>query len=109
MRKFAKIMAVLLALALAAPCFAKGKVVTKWSMSLTDNGKTVTTYLTFYNDGTLEISATDGVETEVTDVDQYTGDTKKDGTITASDGTTMEIRGDFLVLGGILTFTKVKK
>lgn len=109
MRKFAKIMAVLLALALAAPCFAKGKVVTKWSMSLTENGKTATTYLTFYNDGTMEISATDGVETEVSGAYQYTGDTKKDGTITTSDGTTMEIRGDFLVLGGILTFTKVKK
>ena len=108
MRKFAKIMAVLLALALATPCFAKGKVVTKWSMSLTDNGKTVTTYLTFYNDGTLEMSVTDGVETEVTAF-PYTGDTKKDGTITTGDGTTMEIRGDILVLGGILTFTKVKK
>ena len=104
MRKFAKIMAVLLALALAAPCFAKGKVVTKWSMT----GPGGTSYLTFYNDGTAEMTSSANDEVNVA---TYTGDTRKDGTITVNDGygTTMEIRGDILVLGGILTFTKVKK
>lgn len=103
MRKFAKIMAVLLALALAAPCFAKGKVVTKWSGTLY-----ATVYLTFYNDGTAEM--TNSRDDDVT-VYTYTGDTRKNGTITIDDGygTTAEIRGDKLVVGGILTYTKVKE
>ena len=103
MRKFAKIMAVLLALALAAPCFAKGKVVTKWSTPTTD-GKNETVYITFYDDGTMEMSTS---YTDETMVFAYTGDTKKNGAITV-DGETLDIRGDRLFLGGMV-FTKVKK
>ena len=101
MRKFAKIMAVLLALSLATPCFAKGKVVTKWSLSNNDGD---TMYLTFYNDGTAEMSTTADDKVTVT---AYTGDTRKDGAITV-DGGTLEIRGDRLFMGTIV-FTKVKK
>ena len=98
MRKFAKIMAVLLALGLVASCGAKKKVVTKWSA--TDVG---TVYFTFYNDGTGEMSTT--VNDEVT-VFPYTGDTRKNGTITV-DGVTAEIRGDQLFFEGIV-LTKMK-
>lgn len=110
MRKFAKIMAVLLALGwLAASCSAKENVVTKWGYTQTRNGKTVTVYMTFYNDGTMEMSMTDGGETEVLGVCPYTGDTRKDGTITIDDGhgTTAEIKGDQL-FGEGMVLTKVK-
>ena len=103
MRKFAKIMAVLLALALATPCFAKGKVVTKWSGTLY-----ATVYLTFYNDGTAEM--TNSRDDDVT-VYTYTGDTRKNGTITIDDGAEKlpgVISGDEIVIGGILTFKKMK-
>lgn len=105
MRKFAKIMAVLLALALATPCFAKGKAVTKWAYTVTNGGKSVTLYLTFYDDGTVESSNT--FDDDV-DVAAYTGDTRKDGTITLHDGATAEIRGDRLFAENMV-FTKVKK
>ena len=105
MRKFAKIMAVLLALALAAPCFAKGKVVTKWSTPTTDGKNTA--YITFYDDGTAEMSAS---YTDETMVFAYTGDTKKNGTVTVSDGREtldIEVRGDRLfAFGDVLTKVK---
>ena len=103
MRKFAKIMAVLLALAVTAPCFAEGKVVTKWSC--TDNGETM--YLTFYDDGTAEATPSDSDSF----VFPYIGDTKKNGSISFSgsnNGTTIEIRGDRLFMDPFV-FTKVKK
>ena len=101
MRKFAKIMAVLLALAVTAPCFAEGKVVTKWSC--TDKGETL--YLTFYDDGTAEVTSSDSDSVLPF---PYTGDTKKNGSIPLSNGTTIEIRGDRLFMGPYV-FTKVKK
>ena len=100
MRKFAKIMAVLLALGFVASCGAKKKAVTKWSV--TDEGGTV--YFTFYNDGTGEMSSTFSDKVEVF---PYTGDTRKSGSITI-DGVTAEIRGDQLFGEGIV-FTKMKK
>lgn len=104
MRKFAMIVAVLLALGLVASCGAKKKVVTKWSAT----GPGGTSYLTFYNDGTAEMTSSSNDEVNVA---TYTGDTRKDGTITVNDGygTTAEIRGDTFVLGGFLTYTKVKE
>ena len=104
MRKFAKIMAVLLALALATPCFAKGKVVTKWNCI----GSRGIAYLTFYDDGTVELSST--LNDDV-DVATYTGDTKKNGIITLVDGTTelsVEIKGNQLFVGDTI-YTKMKK
>ena len=103
MRKFAKIMAVLLALGFVASCSAEKKAVTKWSAT----GPGGTSYMTFYNDGTAEMTRSANDEVNVA---TYTGDTRKDGTITIDDGygTTAEIRGDTLVLGGILTYTKMK-
>lgn len=99
MRKFAKIMAVLLALGFVASCGAKKKVVTKWSFT----GDYGTMYLTFYNDGTVEMSTT--VDDEV-EVFPYTGDTKKNGTVTLN-GATYEIRGDQL-FGEGMVLTKMK-
>ena len=104
MRKFAKIMAVLLALGFAASCSAEKKAVTKWSMTIVE-----TVYFTFYNDGTAE-SSNSGND-DVTHY-TYTGDTRKNGTITLDDGTEKlsgVISGDALVIGGILTFTKMKE
>ena len=101
MRKFAKIMAVLLALAVTAPCFAEGKVVTKWSCI--DNGDTI--YMTFYDDGTFEMLSSNSGSV---DVFPYTGDTKKNGSILLPGGATLEIRGDRLFMGPYV-FTKVKK
>lgn len=100
MRKFAKIMAVLLALGFVASCGAKKKVVTKWSFT-SDYG---TAYFTFYNDGTAESSNT--VDDNV-GVAAYTGDSRKNGTITV-DGATYEIRGDQLFAEGMV-FTKMKE
>lgn len=102
MKKFAMIMAVLLALGLAAPCFAEGNVVTKWSVT----GPGGTGYITFYDDGTAEITFDD----EVTVV-AYIGDTKKNGTITLSAGgketLDIEVRGDRLFAFDVV-FTKMK-
>ena len=98
MRKFAKIMAVLLALGFVASCSAEKKVVTKWSLT-SDYG---TAYFTFYNDGTGEATVNDEVKAF-----PYTGDTRKNGTITV-DGATYEIRGDQLFCEGMV-FTKMKK
>lgn len=100
MKKFAMIMAVLLALGLVASCGAKKKVVTKWSVT----GDYGTAYMTFYNDGTGEASSTLNDEVMVF---PYTGDTRKNGTITV-DGATYEIRGDQL-FGEGMVFTKMKE
>ena len=103
MRKFAKIMAVLLALGFAASCSAEKKAVTKWSGTLV-----ATVYFTFYNDGTAEM--TNSENDDVTHY-TYTGDTRKNGSITMDDGVEKMsgvISGDELVIGGILTFTKMK-
>ena len=105
MRKFAKIVAVLLALGFVASCGAKKKVVTKWSMTI--NGES--SYLTFYNDGTVESSNSDNDEVATS---PYTGDTKKDGVVTVGDESEKIpciISGDELLFAGILTYTKVKK
>ena len=105
MRKFAMIMAVLLALGLVASCGAKKKAVTKWSFT----GDYGTMYLTFYNDGTVETSST--VDDEVAS-SPYTGDTKKDGVVTVGDESEKIpciISGDELLFAGILTYKKVKK
>ena len=108
MKKFSKIMAVLLVLALAAPCFAKGKVVTKWACTKTIDGKSKTGYLTFYYDNTVEASNSvndDG------DVAVYIGDTRKDGIVIlygGSAGDICEIRGDRLLVEDMV-FTKTKK
>ena len=95
MRKFAKIMAVLLALGFVASCGAKKKAVTKWGLSNNDGA----IYLTFCDDGTVEMSTTV--------ILPYTGDTKKNGTITLN-GATYEIKGDQL-FGEGMVFTKMKE
>ena len=105
MRKFAKIVAVLLALGFVASCGAKKKVVTKWSMTIDGESS----YLTFYNDGTVESSSSDNDEVASS---PYTGDTKKDGVVTVGDESEKIpciISGDELLFAGILTYTKVKK
>lgn len=110
MRKFAKIMAVLLALALAAPCFAERKVVTKWRVTSID-GIAVSEesfqgrcYLIFYDDGSLELEQPDNYAGIIM---TYIGDSTKNGSILIA-GQKGNIKGNKLSYGDEV-WTKVKE
>ena len=114
MRKYAKSMAVMAVLAMALSCFAAGKVVTKWK-TVVDSDRDG--YLIFYSNSVVKLDTTDK-KGNVLEGDfltgTYTGNTKKDGTVTVMldklDEIIAEISGNTLVCDGgrsKTVFTKV--